>query len=153
MNMNDIIKEYLDKCAETDAAFKAAYKPNKIDDCMKEIEKTVRESLNMKTKHHSSACAVKDEDIFKLARDYFIDGKMNLDENNVLPMEQPKNKDPEEQQDDETEEEFEERLKRIKEEKKKAELERIEREQKERERKQYEKEHEHGQMTIFDLGA
>lgn len=86
-----LIKDYLDKESEQDAALKAVYQSDKIGACFTYIK-------NQAKKKAVNGCAmIEDTQVYKWARDYFYD---------VLPNEKDVKSDAEtEDQDDETEEE------------------------------------------------
>ena len=61
------IKAYLEEQIENDAALKALYRPEKIDDCYDFIKNAV------KATGCGSSATVEDAIVFKMARDYFLD--------------------------------------------------------------------------------
>ena len=61
------IKAYLEEQIENDAALKALYRPEKIDDCYDFIKNAV------KATGCGSSATIEDAVVFKMARDYFLD--------------------------------------------------------------------------------
>lgn len=61
------IKAYLEEQIEKDAALKALYRPEKIDDCYDLIKNAV------KATGCGSSATIEDAIVFKMARDYFLD--------------------------------------------------------------------------------
>ena len=61
------IKAYLEEQIEKDAALKALYRPEKIDDCYDFIKNAV------KATGCGSSATIEDAVVFKMARDYFLD--------------------------------------------------------------------------------
>ena len=135
--MKGIIKEYLESQARIDECFKAKYNPEHLDYCIEYLYKNAEKLANKE-----KCVAVKDETVFKWARDYFNDG-INVKE------EEERNKPAttSTKTEDEPEESESELQARIEESRKKAEEERKKREEKERSKR----EHANGQMTIFDI--
>ncbi len=85
-----LIKDYLDKESEQDAALKAVYQSDKIGACFTYIK-------NQAKKKAVNGCAmIEDTQVYKWARDYFYD---------VLPNEKDVKCDAETEDQDETEEE------------------------------------------------
>ncbi len=63
----ELIKKYLDKQTETDAALKSVYDPAKIKDCFKFITEQAR-------KQAVNNCAmIEDSKVYKWARDYYLE--------------------------------------------------------------------------------
>lgn len=73
--MKQTIKNYLEDAIRTDQALAAKYDETKIDACVKYINNIVREEYIKKNGEKNGGCHVAPEVIFKMARDFFIDGE------------------------------------------------------------------------------
>ena len=138
--MEGIIKEYLESQARIDPCFKEKYKPEDFEGCIEYI--TAQAEKLVTDKHGKQCVAVKDEEVFKWARDYFNDG-INVKEAEERKLEEQKAAE-EEKALDETRINIEAE---IEESRKKAEEYRKQREEEERSKR----EHANGQTTIFDI--
>lgn len=72
--MKGIIKEYLDSQARIDPCFKEKYDETQLDKCIEFIWDMAREKAN-----NERSIAIKDETVFKWARDFFNDGTAALE--------------------------------------------------------------------------
>ena len=129
--MKGIIKEYLESQARIDPCFKEKYDETQLDKCIEFIWDMARE----KKADNESSIAIKDETVFKWARDFFNDGTAALEAEKERKAEEERKKREEEDAKRKAEEEA----------KKKEE------ERKRMEKERYEREHAMGQITIFDL--
>lgn len=136
--MEEQIKKYLDGFSSKDEFFKSKYDEKKIPDCVNYIFKQAEEMANGK-----NAIGINDETVFKWARDYFIEGiaQREEEEKERRKAEELARKEKEENEDPtEFDRIMEESRKKRKEEEAKRAME-------ERDKR----EHKDGQTTIFDL--
>jgi len=141
--MKGIIKEYLESQARIDPCFKEKYKPENFEGCINYI--TAQAEKLVKDKHGKQCVAVKEEEVFKWARDYFNDG-INVKEAEERKLKEQKAAEKEKALEEDPEIEININAE-IEESRKKAEEYRKQREEEERSKR----EHANGQMTIFDI--
>lgn len=73
-SMKKAVKAYLDDCARKDPALAAVYDQGKIDDCCGYIVDRVRQIYIKANGRKDGGTYSSPEEIFKIARDFFIDG-------------------------------------------------------------------------------
>lgn len=74
-NMKMVIKKYLDDAAIKDKALASVYDGAKVDECCSFIVDKVREDYIKANGRKDGGLYADPDSIFKMARDFFIDGK------------------------------------------------------------------------------
>jgi len=69
----ELVKAQLEEWATTDAALAEKFKPEKVGSCWRWIVEKAREAL------HGQPGAIWHEQVFRWARDYFVDGEAEKD--------------------------------------------------------------------------
>lgn len=127
--MKGIIKEYLESQARIDPCFKEKYDETQLDKC---IDFIYEHAELLVTERTGKQCVqINDETVFKWARDFFNDGTAALEAEKERKEEEEKKR---------REEEAKKRAQEAAEEAKKKAIE-----------ERNKREHENGQLTIFDL--
>lgn len=79
--MKKIIQNYLENAIKTDPTLCANYNASKVGECVKYIETQIRNEY-IKANGKKDGCAFKSpEEVFKMARDFFIDGETERQDN------------------------------------------------------------------------
>ena len=133
-----IIKEYLESQARIDPCFKEKYDETQLDKCIEFIWDMAREKAD-----NERSIAIKDETVFKWARDFFNDGTAALEAEKERKAEEERKKREEE----DAKRKAEEKAKKKEEDAKRK----AEEKAKKKEEERYEREHAMGQITIFDI--
>lgn len=128
--MQEKIKQHLEERCKVDPCMAEKFNPEQLDDCWEFIVSMARDMAK-----DESAIAIEDDIVYKWARDYFIEGKAEMEAKRKAEEEARK----------------EEARKKAEEERKARELAKIKEEQEKREKAHYEMEHKNGQTTIFDI--
>lgn len=72
--MRDKILEYLKDAAEKDPILNEKFDPSKIDECCDKIVGKVMEKYVKQNGRRDGGCFCPPDEVFKMARDFFIDG-------------------------------------------------------------------------------